>query len=145
MEGPILAQEIKEHPDTANKEGSTFNMHVVRMVSQMPPAYRSASLSSESYYSNVVKTLRVGGRPMSPSNRLAVVIPVRDTDSSLLSDTGKDHAEAAPEASPALSDDESSAAFARMTSADREKLKHELFKCFPKLYMKGLRGASSGM
>ena len=91
----------------------------------------------------MVRTLRVGGRPISPSNILTVVIPVRDTDGSPLSDKGKGPAEAAPEASQALSDDESSAAFARMTSPNCEKLKQELFKCFPEPYLKGLRGASS--
>ncbi|XP_057251779.1 uncharacterized protein LOC130591855 [Beta vulgaris subsp. vulgaris] len=39
--------------------------------------------------------------------------------------------------SPILSDDESSPAFGRMSSADREKLKTELFKCFPEPYIKG--------
>ena len=110
----------------------------------MPPAYRSASLSSGvSYYSNIVKTLCVGGRPMIPSNRLAVVIPVRNTDESPLSNKGKGAAEAVPAASPVRSNNGSSIAFARMTSADREKLKQELFKCFLKPYIKGLRGASS--
>ena len=61
-----------------------------------------------------------------------------------LSDKGKGIAEEAPAGSPTLSDDESSATFSRMTSADREKLKQELFKCFPEPYIKGLRGASSG-
>ncbi|XP_048490092.2 uncharacterized protein LOC125492038 [Beta vulgaris subsp. vulgaris] len=31
-----------------------------------------------------------------------------------------------------------------MSSSEREKLKTELFKCFPEPYIKGLRGASSG-
>ena len=30
-----------------------------------------------------------------------------------------------------------------MTSVEREKVKRELFKCFPEAYIKGLRGASS--
>ncbi|XP_057247101.1 uncharacterized protein LOC104885076 [Beta vulgaris subsp. vulgaris] len=37
-----------------------------------------------------------------------------------------------------------SSAFGKMSSSDREKLKTELFKCFPEPYIKGLRGASSG-
>ena len=69
---------------------------------------------------------------------------VKNTDDSPISDKGKGPVEAAPEAFPTLSDDESSAAFARMTSADREKLKQVLFKCFPEPYLKGMRGASSG-
>ena len=81
---------------------------------------------------------------MSPSNSRAVVIPVRNIDESPLSDKGKGVAEEAPAGSPTLSDDECSAAFARMTSADRDKLKQELFKCFLEPYIKGLRGASSG-
>ncbi|XP_010695350.1 uncharacterized protein LOC104908008 isoform X1 [Beta vulgaris subsp. vulgaris] len=131
-------------PDAA-LDGSTLSGPVAKLVSQMPEAYRSTSRSSgESYYSNVVRTLRVGGRPMSPSNRQAVVIPVRNIDESPLSDKGKGAAEVGPDGSPTLSDDESLAAFARMNLADREKLKQELFKCFPEPYIKGLRGASSG-
>ncbi|XP_057250676.1 uncharacterized protein LOC130591391 [Beta vulgaris subsp. vulgaris] len=108
----------------------------------MPAAYRTASRSSgESYYSNVVRTLRVGGRPMSPSNKQTVVIPIRCTDESNLSDKGKGPA---VDGSPSLSDDESSPAFGKMSSSEREKLKTELFKCFPEPYIKGLRGASSG-
>ena len=110
-------------PDAA-LDGSAFSGPVAKLVSQMPEAYRTASRSSgESYYSNVVRTLRVGGRPMSPSNSRAVVIPVRNTDEYPLSDKGKRVAEEAPASSPTLSDDKSSAAFARMTSTDREKLK----------------------
>ena len=81
---------------------------------------------------------------MSLSNKLGVVIPVRNTDDSPLSDKGKGVVEIAPDGSPILPDDDSSAAFARMTSVDREKLKQELFKCFPEPYIKGLRGASFG-
>ena len=139
-DNPIVVEEMKEQPDTTDKEGSAFNDHIVGVVSQIPPADRSGSLSScESY-----RILRIDGRPMSPSNRLNVVIPVRDTDSSPLSYEGKDLAEAALEASVALSDDESSTAFVKMTPIDREKYKQELFKCFPNPYIKGLRGSSSG-
>ena len=60
---------------------------------------------------------------MSPSNRLVVVIPIRNIDDFLHSDKGKGAAEAVLEASSVLSNTESSAAFARMTSADRVKLK----------------------
>ena len=78
---PIVAKAMNEQPDAADKEGSTYSGHVDRVVSQMPSSYWFSSFSSgESYYSNVVKTLRVGGRPMSPSNRLAVVNLIRDTD-----------------------------------------------------------------
>ena len=131
------AEEQIPQPDAA-KDNSTFSEPVTGLVSQMPPSYIYATRSSgESYYSNIViKTLRVGGCPMSPSKRLAVVIPVRNTDDSPLSNKGKRAAEAAPNSLPILSDDEPSTAFARMTSTDREKLKQELFK--------GLRGASSG-
>ncbi|XP_048500782.2 uncharacterized protein LOC104905847 isoform X1 [Beta vulgaris subsp. vulgaris] len=128
-------------PDTA-VDGSAFSGPVAQLVGQMPAAYRTASRSSgESYYSNVVRTLRVGGRPMSPSNKQTVVIPIRCTDESNLSDKGKGPA---VDGSPSLSDDESSPAFGKMSSSDREKLKTELFKCFPEPYIKGLRGASSG-
>ena len=49
-------------------DGSAFCEQVAKLVSQMSEAYRTASRSSgESYYSNVVMTLRVGGRPMSPA------------------------------------------------------------------------------
>ncbi|XP_057246918.1 uncharacterized protein LOC130589600 [Beta vulgaris subsp. vulgaris] len=78
---------------------------------------------------------------MSPSNKQTVVIPIRCTDESNLSDKGKGPAVVG---SPSLSDDESSPAFGKMSSSDREKLKTELFKCFPETYIKGLRGASSG-
>ena len=57
---------------------------------------------------------------MSQSNKLAMVIPVRNTSDSPLSDKGKGVAEVAPDSSLILSDDNSSAAFARMTSVDRE-------------------------
>ncbi|XP_057248343.1 uncharacterized protein LOC130590290 [Beta vulgaris subsp. vulgaris] len=131
-------------PDTS-VDGSAFSGPVAKLVTQMPEAYKTASLSSgESYYSNFVRTLRVGGRPMSPSNRQTVVIPIKCTDPSPLSDKGKGKAEEAPAGSPVLSDDEASAAFTRMSPAKREKLKLELFKCFPEPYIKGLRGASSG-
>lgn len=127
LESPKKAEGQSTQPD-ATKEGSAFSSHVARVVSQMPSAYRSASLSSsESYYSNMVKTLRVGGRPMSPSKRLIVVIPVRNIDDSPLSNKGMGLAEVVCEASPVLSDDESSVAFARMTSVEREKLKQEVF------------------
>ncbi|KMT15467.1 hypothetical protein BVRB_3g059700 [Beta vulgaris subsp. vulgaris] len=126
-------------------DGSAFSGPMAKLVGQMPEAYRTASRSSgESYYSNVVRTLRVGGRPMSPSNRQTIVIPVRNTNESPLSDKGKGKADEAPTGSPTLSDDESSAAFSKMSSTDREKIKLELFKCFPETYTKGLRGASSG-
>lgn len=52
---------------------------------------------------------------MSPSDRLSVVIPIRNTDEFTISDKGKGVAEEVPEASPVLSDDES--------SAERENLK----------------------
>ena len=55
---------------------------------------------------------------MSPSNRLAVVILIKNTDDSPLSDKRKGAAEVAPDASPILLDDESSAAFASMTSSN---------------------------
>ena len=101
-----VAKEMKEQPDATDKEGSAFSSHVARVVSQMPLAYRYASLSyGESYYSNIVRTLHVGGRPMSLSNRLAIVIPIRHTHSSPLSDKGKDPVEAAPEAPTTLSND----------------------------------------
>ena len=78
------------------------------VVSQMPPALRSASLSSgESYYSNVIRTPRVKECPMSPSNRLAIVILVKDTTNSLFFDKGKGPVKATPKASQALSEDES--------------------------------------
>lgn len=132
-------------PDTS-VDGSAFSGPVAKLVKQMPEAYKTASLSSgESYYSNFVRTLLVGGRPMSPSNRQTVVIPIKYTDKSTLSDKGKGKAEEAPAGSPVLSDDEASAAFARMSPAKREKLKLELFKCFLEPYIKGLRGASSGL
>ncbi|XP_057249818.1 uncharacterized protein LOC130591025 [Beta vulgaris subsp. vulgaris] len=133
--------EQSSKPDAA-VDGSAFSGPVAQLVGQMPAAYRTASRSSgESYYSNVVRTLRVGGRPMSPSNKQTVVIPIRCTDESNLSDKGKGPAVVG---SPSLSDDESSPAFGKMSSSDREKLKTELFKCFPETYIKGLRGASSG-
>ena len=81
---------------------------------------------------------------MSPSNSLALVIPVRNTNDSPISDKVKAPAKAVPKASPAPLDNEYSAAFAWINSADCEKLKQELFKCFPEPYIKGLRGASSG-
>ena len=131
-------------PDAA-LDWSTFSRPVSKLVSQMPEAYRTASRSSvESYYSNIIRTLCVGGHPMSPSNRQAVVIPVRNIDESPLSDKGKKVANEAPDGSPILSDDESSTPFVRMNSADCEKLKQEFFKCFPKPCIKGLRGASLG-
>ena len=92
----------------------------------------------------MIRTPRVDECPMSPSNRLAVVILVRDTTNSLFLDKHKAPAEATPKASQALSDDESSTAFARMTSADYDKLKQELSKCFHEAYIKVLRGSSSG-
>lgn len=61
MEGSILAEEVKEQSDAANKEGSAFSDRVARVVSPMHPTYRSASLSSgESYSSNDVRTLCLG-------------------------------------------------------------------------------------
>ena len=75
---------------------------------------------------------------MSPSNKLAVVILVRNTNDSPLSDKGKGAADVAPNGSPILSDDDSSVAFARMTLADCGKLKQELFKCFHEPYFKRL-------
>ena len=60
---------------------------------------------------------------MSPSNRLAVVIPVKNIDDYPILDKRKGPAEEVPEASPVISDDESSTAFGRMTSSDCEKLK----------------------
>lgn len=73
-ENHILVEEMNEQPDIVGKEGSAYSDHVARVLAQMPPSYISASFSScESYYSNIVNTLRVGGRPMSPSNRLVVI------------------------------------------------------------------------
>ncbi|XP_048496328.1 uncharacterized protein LOC125495604 [Beta vulgaris subsp. vulgaris] len=144
LDGTEEAKKSSTQPDAA-LDRTTFSGPVAKLVSQMPAAYRSASrFFGESNYSNRVRTLRVSGRPMSSSNKQAVVIPVRNIDEFPLSDKGKGVAEAAPDGSPTLSDDESSAAFARMTSADREKLKQELVKCFPEPYIKGLRGVSSG-
>ncbi|XP_048492513.2 uncharacterized protein LOC125493324 [Beta vulgaris subsp. vulgaris] len=68
-------------------------------------------------------------------------MPAAYRTASRSSDKGKGPA---VDGSPSLSDDESSPAFGKMSSSDREKLKTELFKCFPEPYIKGLRGASSG-
>ncbi|XP_057247078.1 uncharacterized protein LOC130589653 [Beta vulgaris subsp. vulgaris] len=68
-------------------------------------------------------------------------MPAAYRTASRSSDKGKGPA---VDGSPSLSDDESSPAFGKMSSSDREKLKTELFKCFPEPYSKGLRGASSG-
>ncbi|XP_048490951.1 uncharacterized protein LOC104908008 isoform X2 [Beta vulgaris subsp. vulgaris] len=79
-----------------------------------------------------------------PVAKLVSQMPEAYRSTSRSSDKGKGAAEVGPDGSPTLSDDESLAAFARMNLADREKLKQELFKCFPEPYIKGLRGASSG-
>ncbi|XP_057250254.1 uncharacterized protein LOC125496609 isoform X2 [Beta vulgaris subsp. vulgaris] len=68
-------------------------------------------------------------------------MPAAYRTASRSSDKGKGPA---VDGSPSLSDDESSPAFGKMSSSDREKLKTELFKCFPEPYIKGLRGALSG-
>ena len=86
LDGIEEAKKSSTQPD-ASLDGTTFSGPMAKLVSQMPTAYRSASRSSgESYYSNVVRTLRVGGRPMSSSNKQAVVIPVRNIDESPLLD-----------------------------------------------------------
>lgn len=78
-----------------------FSGIVAQLVSQMPSSYRSTS---------------------SPSNKLVVVFPVKRFDPSTFSGKGK-----GPVAEPAalLADlnDESSLAFAKMSKAEREKLK----------------------
>lgn len=118
-DNPELAEETNDQPDAAAKEGSAYSGHVACVVAQMSTSYRSASLSSgESYYSNVVQTVWVGERPMSLSNKLAVVIPIKDTDPSPLSDKGKGSTAGATVAPPARLDDKSFAAFAWMTTTD---------------------------
>ncbi|XP_048503948.1 uncharacterized protein LOC104899224 isoform X2 [Beta vulgaris subsp. vulgaris] len=72
-------------------------------------------------------------------SRVVSQIPPAYRPASFSFDKGKRAAEGVPEASSVLSDDESSAAFARMTPADLEKLKQKLFKCFSEPYIKGLR------
>ncbi|XP_057247534.1 uncharacterized protein LOC125492775 [Beta vulgaris subsp. vulgaris] len=76
-----------------------------------------------------------------PVAQLVGQMPAAYRTASRSSDKGKGPA---VDGSPSLSDDESSPAFGKMSSSDREKLKTELFKCFPEPYIKGLRGASSG-
>lgn len=46
----VLAEEMNEHPDAIDKEGSAYSSHVAQVVAQMPLSYISASLfSGESY------------------------------------------------------------------------------------------------
>lgn len=67
-------------PKAADRELSAYSV----------PAYRSTPRScGELYYSNIARTLGVGGRPMSTSNRLAVVFIIKRTYSSPFSDKGK--------------------------------------------------------
>lgn len=80
---------------------------------------------------------------MSRSNKLAVVFPIKRTDSPYFSNKNKGSSSASA-ALPVNSDDESPASFAKMSKAEREKLKQDLFKCYPESYIKDLRGASSG-
>lgn len=89
-DNPKVAEKTNEQSNAVIKEGSSYSGHVAQVVAQIPSSYRSATLSSRKlYYSNIVQTLRVGGRLMSPLNKLAVVIPIKDTDSSPLLDKGK--------------------------------------------------------
>lgn len=79
-----MAIVMVDQPDTAAKDGSTFNGVVAYLVAQMPVSIRSASLSSgESYYPDIVRTLRVCGRSMSPSDKLAVFFFIMRNDSRL--------------------------------------------------------------
>lgn len=139
-----MADETKEQPNTTVKEGSAYCGHVAQLVAQMPPAFRSAYLTlGKLYQSNVVQALRVSGLPMSPSNKLVEVILIKNINSFILSDKGKGPTAAAPVAPEADSEDESPAAFAKMKKVEREKLKQDLFKCYPEAYINGVRGASS--
>lgn len=86
----------------------------------MSLSVRYGSLSSaESYYPNIVRTLWVGGRSMSPSNKLVVVFPIKRTYPPV-SYKNKGSASAAllidlDDESFADSDDESFAAFAKFS------------------------------
>lgn len=67
---------------------------------------------------------------MSPSNRFAVLLTIKRTNSSTFFDNGK-----GPAAEPAAlaedsTDDKCSPAFTKMSRAQREKLRMELFKSY---------------
>lgn len=71
--------------DAVAKDGSTFNGSVTQLVAQRQLSVRSASLSSgESYYPDIITTLRVGVHSMSLSNNFVVVFPIKRSDSILL-------------------------------------------------------------